>query len=178
MPLNLQAANAVGVAAPTQAAFWADDDAAEPSTSMVASDVGIGGEATPERSAHVNHSGTYDIVAFDLVRGFVEHLVAGTSPREPENSRSPTNTVDWDTVAASVAHSRSLEHAIGRAVVIADQLSRDVVKDVQLGDARTPPPTTDDPFFAFTMADVVPDFGDSRYRARVARRVGGIIWNR
>ena len=178
MPLNLQAKNTVGSAAPTQAASWADGDAVEPSMSMVASAAAIGGEATPERSALANHSGTYDIVAFDLVRGFVEHLVAGTSNRELENGRSPTNTVDWDTLAASVAHSRSLEHAIGRAVVIADQLARGLAKDVELGEARTPPPTTDDPFFAFTMADVVPDFGDSRYRARVARRVGGIIWNR
>jgi hypothetical protein len=31
---------------------------------------------------------------------------------------------------------------------------------------------TEDPFFAFSMADVIPDFGDeSRYRTRVARKM-------
>jgi hypothetical protein len=160
---------------PTQTASWADAGDAEPSASMVASDGSIGAEATPKRSAAANQS--YDIGAFDLVRGFVEHLVAGNAPGGPGNGRSSGKAVDWETLAASVANSRSLEHAIGRAVVVADQLARGVVEGVQLRDSRTPAPKTDDPFFAFTMADVVPDFGDSRYRSRVARRVGGIIGN-
>jgi hypothetical protein len=142
---------------------------------MIASHAATGAEATQEDSTPANHS--YDIVGFELVRGFVEHLVAGSPSADPGYGHSARNAVDWEPLAASVANSRTLEHAIGRAVVIADQLSRGVV-DVELGDARTPPPTTDDPFFAFTMDDVVPDFGDGRYLSRVARKVGGIIGNR
>jgi hypothetical protein len=143
---------------------------------MAASDASFGAEAVSERSARTNY--IYDIEAFDLVRGFVEHLLAGNPSGNAGNGRPPSDAVDWGTLAASVASSRSLEHAIGRAVVIADQLSRGVVEGVQLGDRRTPPPISDEPFFAFTVDDVVPDFGDSRYRSRVARRVGGIVGNR
>ena len=73
-----------------------------------------------------------------------------------------------------MADSSTLEQAIGRAVVVADQMSRGVLDDTQPGDSPSLKP--EDPFFAFSVADVIPDFGDqSRYRTRVARRVTRIF---
>ena len=128
--------------------------------------------ATLDRSHPASSS--FDIAEFELLRRFVEHLVAKEAPGESGRGHSSADAVDWKIVAASVADSRSLEHAIGRVVVIADQLARGIVEDSQVGDPRIPP-TDEDPFFAFTLADVVADFGDDRYRTRVARRVARII---
>jgi hypothetical protein len=117
--------------------------------------------------------GSFDISSFDLVHNFVEHLVAKNASQALEINRSSRPTIDWETVEASVADSCSFEQAIGRAVVIADQMSRGVFGDTQFGDA---PPSVEDPFFPFSVADVIPDFGDeSRYRTRVARKVGRIF---
>ena len=117
----------------------------------------------------------FDVGSFDLVRKFVEHLVAENASAELRNGRSSRNAIDWDAVEASVADSRSFEQAIGRAVVIADQMWRGVFDDTHPGDASSSL-KTEEPFFAFSLADVVPDFGDeSRYRTRVARRVARIF---
>ena len=93
-------------------------------------------------------------------------------------SGSARQVVDWRAVDASVADSRSLEQAIGRAVVIADQMSRGVFDETHPGQ----PPSSlkaAEPFFAFSMADVVPDFGDgTRYRTRVARKMARLLGTR
>ena len=69
----------------------------------------------------------------------------------------------------SVADSRTLEQAIGRAVVIADEMSRGVFDGAGLVDSAFSP-NAENPFFAFSMADVVPDFGgERRYRSRMSR---------
>jgi hypothetical protein len=112
-----------------------------------------------------------------IVRSFVEHLVAKRALEEPDNPSSGCKPPIWETLVAAVSDSRTLEVAIGRAVVIADRLARGFVDEFESGEADTPR-TADDSFFAFTMVDVVPDFGDSRYRARVSRRVAGIIGTR
>ena len=104
-----------------------------------------------------------------------------------------------EVVEASVADSLSFEQAIGRAVVIADQMSRGVLDEAQLGNAPSSlgdaplalgdaplalgdaPSSSDagDPFFAFSMADVVPDFGgEHRYWTRVRTKMARIIGTR
>jgi len=111
------------------------------------------------------------------VRKFVEHMVAKNALAVLGNGRSARHAIDWDAVEASVADSRTLEQAIGRAVVIADQMCRGVFDITQLGDAS--PLNVEVPFLTFSMADVVPDFGDeSRYRTRMARKAGRIFGTR
>jgi hypothetical protein len=127
---------------------------------------------TPERSSPVGDF--IDIGAFGIVRGFVDHLVAKQGFKEPDNPSSGCKLPIWETLVAAVADSHTLEEAIGRAVVIADRLARGFVDEFESDEAGTPR-AADDSFFAFTMADAVPDFGDSRYRARLSRRVAGII---
>jgi spore germination protein YaaH len=120
---------------------------------------------------------TFDIGSFGLVRKFVEHVVAKNASAVLGNGRSARHAIDWEAVEASVADSRTLEQAIGRAVVIADQMCRGVFDITRLGDA--PSRKAEVPFFTFSMADVVPDFGDeSRYRTRVARKVARILGTR
>ncbi len=86
--------------------------------------------------------------------------------------------IDWATVEASTSDCQTLEEAIGRAVVVAHQMSRGVFDDIQ-GAGSWPSYDANDPFFAFSVADVAPDFGDeSRYRKRVARKVAGILGTR
>lgn len=131
------------------------------------------GESFPRRSASA--VAAFDIESFGLVRMFVEHVVAKNASAPLGNDGSAGHEIDWGAVEASVADSRTIEQAIGRAVVIADQMSRGYFDGSQPGD---PPlsPKVEDPFFAFSMADVVPDFGDgSRYRTRVTRKVSRIF---
>lgn len=68
---------------------------------------------------------TFSIRSFDVVRTFVEALTAKNAAPAPEHEVSVSRWIDWDAIEASVADSASLEHAIGRAVVMADQMSRD-----------------------------------------------------
>ena len=121
---------------------------------------------------------SFDIGSFELVRRFVEHLVAKNAPARLGDGQPARHMFDWNAVEASVTGSRTLEQAIGRAVVMADQMSRVVRDGTQRGDS---PPSLkiEDSFFEFSMADVIPDFGDeSRYRTRVARKVTSIFGTR
>jgi len=118
---------------------------------------------------------TFDIESLDLVRKFVEHVVAKNASVEVGNGRAYRRAINWAAVEASVADSSSFEQAIGRAVVIADQMCRGVFDDPH-PDIASSSLKTEDLFFGFSLADVVPDFGDeSRYRTRVARRVARIF---
>ena len=134
----------------------------------------------PSEGAHAGESPAaidpFDVGSFDLVRKFVEQVVAkNTSGAMLGNGRSFGNAIDWEAVEASVADSRSFEQAIGRAVVLADQMCRGVFDDAHAGRSSSSL-KTEDPFFAFSLVDVVPDFGDeSRYRTRLARRVARIF---
>jgi hypothetical protein len=79
------------------------------------------------------------------------------------------HAIDWSALESSVADSRTLEQAIGRAVVIADRMCRGVFDGAGLADSAFSL-NTENPFFAFSMADVVPDFGgEHRYRSRMSR---------
>jgi hypothetical protein len=131
------------------------------------------GESFPPGSASA--VGSFDIESFGLVRRFVEHVVAKNASAPFGNDGSAGHAVDWGAVEVSIAGSRTLEQAIGRAVVIADQMSRGLCDGSQPGDPSSSL-KVEDPFFAFSMADVVPDFGDgSRYRTRVTRKVSRIF---
>jgi hypothetical protein len=114
---------------------------------------------------------TLDIGAFELVRKFVEHLIAEQAARAGRDGRV---AFDWDALTTSVADSISLEIAIGRAVASADRLVRERSSECIVVEAD-PSSTIEAPFFAFTQDDAVPDFGDDRYRSRFARRVANII---
>ena len=123
----------------------------------------------------------FDIRSFDMVRRFVQHVVDENAPTLLGSGDHSGPAIDWGAVEASVAGALTLEQAIGRAVVIADQMSRGLFGCAQVQDDPTSRPdapslAAEDPFFAFSMADVVPDFGDeSRYRLRVARKVARIF---
>jgi hypothetical protein len=126
-------------------------------------------------NSSVEPPGSFDIGSFELVREFVERVVAPGAAASLEGSHVRPNVIDWDVVKASVAHSCSFEQAIGRAVVIADQMSRGVFDNDPLGLFYSLP-DDGEPFFAFSVGNAIPDFGDeSRYRSRVARRMGGIL---
>ena len=64
------------------------------------------------------------IGSFDLVRKFVEHLVVKNAAEGPETDGSRPYEIDWAEVEASTSDCQTLEQAIGRAVVVADRMSR------------------------------------------------------
>jgi hypothetical protein len=130
-------------------------------------------ELLPQRSGST--VAVFDIGSVELVREFMEHVVAKNTSPALGDGRSTRYAIDWGAVEASVAGSHTLEQAIGRAIVVADQVSRSVFDAIEsVGSPSSM--HADDPFFAFSLADVVPDFGDeSRYRTRVARRMSRIF---
>ena len=140
------------------------------------------GETLPETSENAKNS--YPVAAFALVREFVEQVLVPHAAAEIDGRRP----VDWAAIEALIIDCRSLEQAIGRAVVVADQMSRGVFEDTQQCTeiVKQESPVTggesplvardEDPFFAFSMTDAVPDFGDeSRYRTKVARKVARVL---
>ena len=123
-------------------------------------------------------TGSFDVGSFELVRRFVDHVVSQNASARLGNVQASRRMIDWAAVQASVADSRTLEQAIGRAVVIADRMSR-VQPDGTLHEDSPSSRKIENPFFAFSMADVIADFGDeSRYRTRMARRVTSILGTR
>ena len=64
------------------------------------------------------------------------------------NGRLLRSAIDWEAVEAYVADSRSFEQAIGRAVVIADQMCRGVFEDSRLGAAPSSTGRPKTPSFA------------------------------
>jgi len=124
---------------------------------------------------------SFDVSSFELVRAFVTRVVENNG----SSGSQPLPPVDWRAVEAAVSDSTSLEQAIGRAVVIA-ALSRRIASDEAVLRVDEPvlrvdapvlrvdesEPESSEPFFAFSMVDAVADFGDSRYRTRMANRVG------
>jgi hypothetical protein len=118
---------------------------------------------------------SFDIGSFELVRRFVEHVEARNELAWLGNGERARRIIDWAAVEVSVADSRNLELAIGRAVVLADQMSRGVLTDAPSEESPSSL-RTEEAFFAFSMAGVTPDFGDeSRYRTRLARRVTKVL---
>ena len=107
----------------------------------------------------------------------MEHVVENAGRALGHGGSAPCE-IDWAVVEASTSDCLTLEQAIGRAVVVADQMSRGVFEAIPCADLWASY-DANDPFFAFSVADVAPDFGDdSRYRKRVARKVAGILGTR
>jgi hypothetical protein len=122
--------------------------------------------------------GSFRIARVELVRKFIEHIAAQSRSAVPGSAGALTR-IDWDALEAAVGESSSLEQAVGRAIALADRICRGVSHEPELFVTVPPDDAVDQPFFAFSVADVVPDFGDgSRYRTRVARRVARIFANR
>lgn len=120
----------------------------------------------------------FDFDAFGLVREFVEKVVVPGAAASLGEEHAHAHVIDWDVVRASVANSSSFEQAIGRAVVVADQMSRGIFAHDSEGVPFASPDDAE-PFFAFSVGNAIPDFGDeSRYRTKVARRMGGILKRR
>ena len=125
-----------------------------------------GRDGTPQRAT------PFDVSSFELVRTFVDTVLCKDRSDDDALHR---HSIDWKAVEAAVSGCRTVEQAVGRAVVIADQMSRGLVEGTLL-EGSPADPKRDDPFFAFSMADVDADFGDeSRYRNRVTRRVARIV---
>ncbi len=121
--------------------------------------------------------GSFDIAGIELVRGFVEHLAEQRSSAVPTSVQRIRAQIDWGVLEAAVAESTSIEQAIGRAIALADRMCRGVSDEPEA--AVTTSDKVEQPFFAFSVADVVPDFGDhSRYRTRVAKRFARIFSTR
>lgn len=120
---------------------------------------------------------SFDIGAFELARTFVDHLVAQQAAGAGRVPSSTSGTIDWEALTRSVGDASSLEMAIGRAVASADRLLRETPGQDQVIETG-PPSTTEAPFFAFTQADAVPDFGDESVRSRLVRKVSGIVGKR
>ncbi len=157
----------------TRTIFTTDEDAPQTSPLAITRDDLPSDEALPAGSP--SPIDPFNIGSFDLVRKFVAHVAAKNASASPGDGRSSRNAIDWKTVEASVVDSNSFEQAIGRAVVIADQMCRGVFDRTHPRDASSSL-KTEEPFFTFSMVDVVPDFGDeSRYRTKVARRVARIF---
>jgi hypothetical protein len=109
--------------------------------------------------------------AFELARRFVEHHLAA----ENAGTRWSERPVDRETLQSAVAGCTSLEHAIGRAIVVLTRLRPLDSVAPSSNDAQLPPPAND-PFFSFSVSDTAADFGDgTRFRARVARRMAAVL---
>lgn len=126
--------------------------------------------------------GSAESRTFELVRTFLEHLAAkSASSGDLESAFCSRPAIDWAAVEAAIDGSLSLEKAVGRAVVVADHMRRSETIGTRLGEEPSKstmalPPTSEIPFFSFSVAELVPDFGDeSRYRTKVARRVATIL---
>jgi spore germination protein YaaH len=120
----------------------------------------------------VGVDGTFDIRSIDLVRQYVEHLVSrstsgGTSPETVEIDEA----IIWEMIQRSIAGSESMEEAVGRAIVVADQISRGSLEVPQLS-AKGSHGKEHSSFFSVNMSSATPDFGDdSRFRKKVAEGV-------
>ena len=152
-----------------------DEKAASTSSRLCVMTPGASSPADgPAHGTCATEADTLDIGAFELVRKFVEHLIAEQAASAGRDGSSARLEFDWDALTTSVADSISLEIAIGRAVAAADRLVRERSSECIVVEAD-PSSTIEAPFFAFTQDDAVPDFGDDRYRSRFARRVANII---
>ena len=114
--------------------------------------------------------------SFEIVRHFVEHLANASQSGALDRRQAPPLRVNWEVIRTAITGCHSIEQAIGRAVVVADQMSRRKLDNPNGGDVLLGAEAEDHPFFAAGTAEIVPDFGDqSRYRTRLARRFSGLF---
>ena len=108
---------------------------------------------------------------FEFFRDFVEHVVRTNLSDALEKSPRGLRPLIREVIRAAVADTDSIEQALGRAVVFADRINREDI--VNVIDSPSEPVFKDnEAFFAFSVADALPDFGDqSRYRTRLTKKV-------
>lgn len=108
---------------------------------------------------------------FEVFRDFVEHVVNTKISDAPGKSPRVLRPLVREVIRTAVADAESIEQALGRAVVFADRMNReDIVKVID--GASEPVIKDNEAFFAFSVADALPDFGDqSRYRTRLTKKV-------
>lgn len=129
----------------------------------------------------------------EILEQFFQHLAVTNASRGSADERGPLPSLQWGSAMKAISDSRSIEQAIGRAVVIADQLhpkagtrheDRERPVDTRSGrrsfdhsqNTTSLVSQDGDPFFSFSVADSLPDFGDeSRYRTRLANKVGRML---
>jgi hypothetical protein len=129
----------------------------------------------------------------EILEQFFEHLGAINASRVSADDRRSALPLEWTPAIEAISDSLSIEQAIGRSVVIADQLhqgafarQRDrerTVDQMSRGCSVDHSHNTTsfviqdgDPFFSFSVADSLPDFGDqSRYRTRLANKIGRML---
>jgi hypothetical protein len=120
-------------------------------------------------------NGTSADSTFEFLERFFDHLAETNASRPREANESPSPAVEWGVAAEAIADSTSVEQAIGRTLVIANQMNREMPVD-ESGSLRSSDAQDEAPFFAFSVADSLPDFGDqSRYRTKFAKKVGRVL---
>jgi hypothetical protein len=120
---------------------------------------------------------------FEILENFVDHLHTTGPLRGTVIEQNCAPSIGWDRAEEAIVDCTSIEQAIGRTLVFADQIN----KRVATHDGRSTPSSTvrsenpafvrdEDPFFSFSVVDSLPDFGDqSRYRSKLAKRVGRML---
>jgi len=114
--------------------------------------------------------------SFEMARHFLQHLSDAGESHAPHVGRPSPLGINDEVIRSAILGSNSLEQAIGRAVVLADQMCRGSIDEPNAGDVFLGAQPEDHPFLRVSVADAVPDFGDhSRYRTRAARRLIGVF---
>lgn len=128
-------------------------------------------------------NGTSADGTFEILEKFVDHLNTTSPSRETVSDQNGGPSIEWDLAEEAIVDCNSIEQAIGRTLVFADQLNKRVVvhdcRSVQsstIGNEKPASVRDEDPFFSFSVIDSAPDFGDqSRYRSKLAKRVGRML---
>jgi spore germination protein YaaH len=112
---------------------------------------------------------TFDIESMDMVREYIGYL-ANKNSATNAGLGSDEAVIDWDVIQSAIEGSESIEEAVGRAVVVADLMSRGAYKG-QFGEAGANTHLSSNRFFAFDNSNATADFGErSRFRTWIAER--------
>jgi hypothetical protein len=102
------------------------------------------------------------------------HLTANEADGAPSTDAAACRSdvgrsIDWPAIRDAITGAPSLERAVGRAVVLGARSARGETLGMAPG-AMTLDLSLVDPFFSFSVADVVPDFGDHRPRTWLSQK--------
>jgi hypothetical protein len=128
-------------------------------------------------------NGTSANGSFEILEKFVDHLKSTGPLRGTVVEQNCAPSIEWDLAEEAIVHCTSIEQAIGRTLVVADQINKRVAthdgRNTSSSTVRSENPASvrdEDPFFSFSVVDSLPDFGDqSRYRSKLAKRVGRML---
>ncbi len=114
-------------------------------------------------------SATFDIQSMELVRQYIYHL-ASKATVGGIGDLPGGGAIDWDVIRDSIAGSQSVEEAIGRAIVVADLMSRGAYKG-EFGEVGAGASQNSNRFFAFDNSNVNAQFGEkTRFKTWIAER--------